>query len=137
MYVCLFIIKDTATIVAFKMTNGAFGCILVHCGAIISLLSFVYNRKHIESSIGFQFFPIFKELESFIASAYDAKTADASRASGSETNQQKCKQLLIYVTALLKMLSAQCSEDLVDDVALLRFIGVHIQIERCRYVGVS
>ena len=50
---------------------------------------------------------------------------------------KKCKQLLIYVTALLKMLSAQCSEHLVDDVALLRFIGVHIQIERCRYVGVS
>ena len=64
------------------------------------------------------------------------KTADASRASGSETNQQKCKQLLIYV-ALLKMLSAQCSEHLVDDVALLRFIGVHIHIERCRYIGVS
>lgn len=68
---------------------------------------------------------------------FNKKTADASRASGSETNQQKCKQLLIYVTALLKMLSAQCSEHLVDDVALLRFIGVHIQIERCRYVGVS
>ena len=73
MYVCLFILKDTATIVAFKMTNGAFGCILVHCGAIISLLSFVYIRKHIESSIEFQFFPIFKELERFIASAYDTK----------------------------------------------------------------
>lgn len=80
MYVCLFILKDTATIVAFKMTNGAFGCILVHCGAIISLLSFVYNRKHIESSIEFQFFPIFKELESFIVSAYDTKKVlDASR----------------------------------------------------------
>ena len=67
---------------------------------------------------------------------FNKKTADASRASGSETNQQTCKQLLIYV-ALLKMLSAQCSKHLVDDVALLRFIGVHIQIERCRYVGVS
>jgi hypothetical protein len=72
--VCLFILKDTATIVAFKMANGAFWRILVHCGAIISLLRFVYNRKHLESSIEFQFFPIFKELESFIASAYDTKS---------------------------------------------------------------
>ena len=42
-----FISKDTATIVAFKIANGAFWCILVHCGAIINLLRFVYNCKHI------------------------------------------------------------------------------------------
>ena len=82
---------------------------------------------------------VYQDENEFAESAGVEKTlkAAAEKYADNETITALAATVAEQWVALLKMLSAQCSEHLVDDVALLRFIGVYIHIERCRYVGVS